>query len=85
MAKYIDVDKLIEGRVSNDPVVIAANVEPAADVEPVVRCKDCEFYTNNSNDKNLRKGYCNRIPQYCFDKRKPDDFCSLGARMDGEK
>lgn len=35
MSRYIDADKLCEGRVSNDPVVIAAKCEPTADVEPV--------------------------------------------------
>lgn len=35
MPRYIDADKLIEGRVSNDPVVIAANAEPTANVAEV--------------------------------------------------
>lgn len=35
MSRYIDADKLCEGRVNNDPVVIAAKCEPTADVEPV--------------------------------------------------
>ena len=35
MARYIDADKLIEGRVENDPVVIAANCTPTADVQEV--------------------------------------------------
>lgn len=35
MSRYIDADKLCEGLVSNDPVVIAAKCEPTADVEPV--------------------------------------------------
>ncbi len=35
MAEYIDREKLIEGRVSNDPVRVAAMCEPLSDVEPV--------------------------------------------------
>ena len=40
MARYIDADKLIEGRVENDPVVIAANGEPTADDETKEILKD---------------------------------------------
>lgn len=36
MPRYIDADSLCEGRVSNDPVVIAAKCELTADVAPVV-------------------------------------------------
>lgn len=58
MSRYIDADKLCEGRVSNDPVVIAVSCEPTADVKPVVRgewvkenmgydcyCSICNNYT----------------------------------------
>lgn len=45
---------------------------PAADVAPVVRCKDC---------KHEFGGSCS----ICwFQKRKPDDFCSYGERKDGD-
>lgn len=37
MSRYVDADKLCEGRVSNDPVVIAVSCEPTADVKEVVR------------------------------------------------
>ena len=44
---------------------------PAADVAPVVRCKDC---------KHEFGGSC----IICgFQKRKPDDFCSYGERKKG--
>ena len=41
---------------------------PAADVAPVVRCKDC---------KHKFGGSCILCG---FQKRKPDDFCSYGER-----
>lgn len=45
---------------------------PAADVAPVVRCRDC---------KHEFGGSC----IICgFQKRKPEDFCSYGERKDGE-
>ena len=63
---------------------------PSADVEPVVRCKDCvhqtKFWHNDGRMKN--GGYyicgCDLVDGYshvCLD----DDFCSRGARMDGEQ
>ena len=39
---------------------------PAADVVPVVRCKDCKTY---------------KTDYMCF-LRKPDDFCSYGERKE---
>lgn len=53
---------------------------PAADVAPVVRCKDCVFYTDNIKNPVYRKGFCNRIESSCFDKKNPNDFCSYGER-----
>lgn len=48
---------------------------PAADVMPVVRCKDCGYF-----GEHLMSGYhaCERYElPFC----KPDDFCSHGERM----
>ena len=42
--KYIDANELTEGRVSNDPVVIAVKCAPAADVQEAIRCKDCVYW-----------------------------------------
>lgn len=39
---------------------------PAADVDPVVRCKDCKFWDF---------GDCYRL-----ELSRPDDFCSYGER-----
>lgn len=44
---------------------------PAADVEPVVRCKDCDHLFGTLC------AVCGLLP------RKPDDFCSYGERKDG--
>ena len=40
---------------------------PAADVVPVVRCKDCRSYEN---------GFCFRHARFMF----KDEFCSNGAK-----
>lgn len=44
---------------------------PAADVAPVVRCRDCDHLFGTLC------AVCGLLP------RKPDDFCSYGARKDG--
>lgn len=44
---------------------------PAADVQEVVRCKDCKF-----------NGYCSVQDYVMF---KDDNYCSRGIRTDGEE
>ena len=50
------------------------NAIPAADVAPVVRCKDCKY--NRGSKKCLN-------PDSFFAVPKDDDFCSYGERKDG--
>ena len=50
---------------------------PAADVAPVVRCKDCAHRTEMGNCGHPR--YHGILPS-----AYPYDFCSYGARMDGD-
>lgn len=47
---------------------------PAADVVPVVRCKDCKY--------NVRTKKCLN-PDSFFAVPKDDDFCSYGERKEG--
>ena len=54
--------------------------EPAADVAPVVRCKDCKHYDMGVCLKIYSDG--NAHPE-AWQKRKPEDFCSYGERKDG--
>lgn len=55
---------------------------PAVDAAPVVRCKDCKHYSD---------GICEQIEYIMdgyyrdtFEVKRPDDFCSYGAKMDKE-
>ena len=80
MAEYITKKAAIKA-VDNAPIELfqseweeieeAINAVPAADVVPVVRCKECAhlFYTMCAA--------CGFLP------RKPNDFCSYGERKDG--
>lgn len=54
--------------------------EPAADVAPVVRCKDCKHYDMGVCLKIYSDG--NAHPE-AWQKRKPEDFCAYGERKDG--
>lgn len=53
---------------------------PSADVQQVVRCKDCKFGRYDIGDRGM---YCGRknvqLDTY------EDDFCSFGERKDGEQ
>lgn len=62
----------------------------AADVAPVVRCKDCQHFKHYgktslfADGKNIKAGWCNRRVRYDEEYRMPSDgFCSYGRRMDG--
>lgn len=58
---------------------------PAADVAEVVRCKDCKYFTDEGDGlfyceyHTDNAGYCDEA---CW--VIENDFCSYGARMDGE-
>lgn len=54
---------------------------PAADVVPVVRCKDCRFW--DANDPEDGWGWCNNsaIGEW---ERKENCYCAYGAKMEGE-
>lgn len=55
---------------------------PAADVAPVVYCKDCKHYDMGVCLKIYSDG---NIHSAAWQKQKPDDFCSYGERKEGAK
>lgn len=53
--------------------------EPRTDVAPVVRCKDCKYWQDNND------GYPHEECRWGHEETPDaDDFCSYGARMDGD-
>ena len=52
---------------------------PAADVAPVVRCKDCKYAYINSFSAASGVALCSSSTKVM----QQDDFCSYGAKMDG--
>lgn len=53
---------------------------PAADVAPVVCCKDCKHYDMGVCLKIYSDG---NVHPEAWQPRKPDDFCSYGERKNG--
>lgn len=57
---------------------------PAADVAPVVRCKDCKWFADNNDGDWIGCWLFQTIQIIPEDAPKPDDFCSYGEpKMDG--
>lgn len=51
---------------------------PAADVVPVVRCKDCKYYSEDCISPH--SGWCEQLERGEYNER----FCSYGERKDGD-
>ena len=68
-----------DGRRTLDPVddivSLAKGIDmiPAADVQEVVRCKDCKFWDGEGRCEATENGLIREFT-------KPDDFCSYGER-----
>lgn len=56
---------------------------PAADVVPVVRCKDCKWFVDNNGGEWYGCKMFQVVRITPEDAPKPDDFCSYGERRDG--
>lgn len=57
----------------------ALSAIPAADVRPVVRCRDCLHYEMGVCLKIYDDGAANKD---AWQERKPDDFCSYGGKRE---
>lgn len=88
MAEYIDRVEYCEKhcRCSNEycdrqscPIWKAS----AADVAPVVRCKDCKWFADNNDGEWFGCWLFQTIQIIPEDAPKPDDFCSYGERIEG--
>lgn len=82
---HADVDD-VHGCGLLEDVICEVDAQTAADVMPVVRCKDCKHYRNYQNGlcylhtepKTNARGYSGDA--VCVE---PDDFCSYGEKKDG--
>ena len=55
-------------------------IDDGAELEPVVRCKDCKHYTEKKTVA-YNGHFCERIVEFV----QPCDFCSYGERKDNER
>ena len=85
MSRYIDREDLLNNLKQFAPellkplIVSLIEKQPTADVAEVVRCKDCKYRGSRlSVPTGVYYSCVNYNLPYC----KPDDFCSLGARME---
>ena len=85
MAEYIERETAVDAvsevyydtpdvNLSAEKFEAAINAIPAADVSPVVKCKDCKYNVGTKKCLN---------PDSFFAVPKDDDFCSYGERKDG--
>lgn len=75
--KELDKGKPWDGHTSKDVRRLLSI--PAADVAPVVRCKDCKYWQDNND------GYPHEECRWGHGETPDaDDFCSYGERKDGD-
>lgn len=86
MAEYIEREAVIDliTRRYENPEICTQEINsiPAADVAPVVRCKDCVHWDDDPDTYGADygpKGKCMKS----FETMCADDFCSYGERKDG--
>lgn len=94
--RLIDADKVNPSEVfcgmsdfaqdCRNAVIELLSAQPTVDAVPVVRCKDCKYYTKHRRLEGMR---CNHpaldYDVECYDQWvnvDPDDFCSYGERED---
>ena len=84
MTEYIERDALLDdisaavkhrgmGEIIGETLMRYVKRQPAADVAPVVRCKNCRSYNKP------KTGWC----EVHLDREHPDDFCGYGEQKDG--
>lgn len=90
-AAFFQSDLLPETELTDKEWVRLINATPAADVAPVVRCKDCKHYHAAQGWCDKHSHFIDSDGRFCHpwesDEWKmfePDDFCSYGERKDGE-
>ena len=63
-------------------VIFLLKNAPAADVVPVVRCKDCKWFADNNGGEWYGCKMFHVVLATPEDAPEPDDFCSYGERRE---
>ena len=82
MARYVDIEPYEDCRIilHKEDVGFPCRDLPAADVEEVVRCKNCKHCERIDDHELWCRG--RGVPSVLT---PPKDYCSKGAKMDGGK
>lgn len=85
LKRYIDRNALLKRLCNDNPSAMedyyynAIKNAPKADVVEVVRCKDCEYYLDDTKYCKLKNvGYCELDDVV----KAPFDYCSYGERKE---
>ena len=84
MPRYIDAEKLCEFARNHINKSVDCNDImrfPFADVQEVIRCKDCKYSCEEKPVFGITDYSCIKLGIHCLD---ANDFCSYGAKMDEE-
>lgn len=92
MSEYIDKNSLIgfllnkkysdaSSSIDYGEVIQIVNSQPAADVQKVVRCKDCFFYEEIEYYPNGVKRVCELLKRVT----QENDFCTYGVKKNKER
>lgn len=85
MAEYIEREAVIDliTRRYENPEICTKEINsiPAADVAPVVRCKDCKHSCKDGTGRTC-EGYWYELSEFAVSV-EDDDFCSYGEQKDG--
>ena len=94
MRRYIDEDRLYsnieekykvaqgDAREAYNDVLDTICEIPTADVQEVIRCKDCKYSCEEKPVFGITDYSCIKLGIHCLD---ANDFCSYGAKMDEEE
>ena len=94
MSRYIDADRFIEwldvGHLrtpcekchSDYDVKEMIDSQQTAEVQEIVRCKDCKYSCEEKPVFGITDYSCIKLGIHCLD---ANDFCSYGAKMDEEE
>lgn len=81
MTRYIDVDFLAKFP-HWERIVKELECAPIADVQEVVRCKDCKYFLHYRCTADNSESYMCQLHGLCYGE---GDYCSYGERRDGDE
>ena len=81
-ALFTDLDGMMAvsptGYIHGDTVADMIGDQPTVDAVPVIRCRDCKFYSDDYRGANPEWHLCTRTKAY----RTTDDYCSRAERKE---